>query len=157
MLKIQTTSKKALLKRRDFLSRTTALGGMLLLNASVSPAYAVGTATNNLLSPVRARKTVRPGNATVNDFSDFVGQKFHLQAEDGMIVRAKLIAANSPKTRRRLRFRREQFSIVFDVENGLEPIQGQYRLSHPQITSMELFMVPVDLPTQHNRLEAVFS
>ena len=157
MLKKQTTSKKALLKRRDFLSRTAAVGGVVLLNASVSPVHALAIAANNQLSPARARKTVRPGNATVNDFSGFVGQKFHLQAEDGTIVRAKLIETNSPKTRRGLRFRREQFSIIFDVENSLELIQGQYRLSHPQIASMELFMVPVDLPAKHNRLEAIFS
>lgn len=157
MFKIQTTSKKMLLKRRNFLSRTAAVGGMALFSASAAPVHALGTTANSLLSPVRARKTVRPGNATVNDFSSFVGQRFYLQAEGGTIIHAKLIEANSPKTRRGLRFRREQFSIIFDVPNDLELVQGQYRLSHAGMTSMELFMVPVDLPAKYNRLEAIFS
>ena len=156
MLKIQTASKKTILKRRDFLSRTASVGGMVLLSASVAPVHALETATNSL-SPVRACKTVRPGNATVKDFSALVGQRFRLQAEGGTIVRAKLIESNAPKTHRGLRFRREPFSIIFDVPDGLELVQGRYRLSHPQITSIELFMVPVDLPAKHNRLEAIFS
>ena len=86
-----------------------------------------------------------------------MGQRFHLQTSDGTAVHAKLIEANSPQTRRALRFRREHFFIVFDAPDGLELFQGQYILSHPLIGLMELFMVPVDLPAKHRRLEAVFS
>ena len=157
MLKIQTASKKTTLKRRDFLSRTAAVGGVALLGASGGQIHAVGTVTNDLLKPGRVRKTVRLANATVHDFTDLVGQRFHLRTEDGTSVRAKLTEANSPQSRRALRFRREHFSIVFDVTGDPKLSQGQYRLSHPRIGSMDLFMVPVDLPGQHNRLEAVFT
>ena len=156
MLKIQTTSKKKVLKRRDFLSRTVAVGGMVLLSTSAAPVRAVGIATNSLLNPIQTRKTVRLSNATVNDFADLVGQRFRLRTEDGTAIHAKLIETNSPKTRQGLRFRREHFSIVFDVPNDLELVQGQYSLSHTRFGSMDLFMVPVDLPAIHSRLEAVF-
>jgi hypothetical protein len=34
--------------------------------------------------------------------------------------------------------------------------QGQYSISHPRIGTMDLFMVPVDLPEAKVKLEAVF-
>jgi hypothetical protein len=77
--------------------------------------------------------------------------------EDGTKVRARLIETNSAAVRRAPRFRREYFSIILDVPRDVALVQGRYRLSHPQIGSMDLFMVPVDLPTKHNRLEAIFA
>jgi hypothetical protein len=153
VLKIQTVTKTSRLKRRHFLSNTVALGGVALLSTSTGAAYAVGTTTESN----DAFRKLQPNNATVNDFTDLVGQKFSLQVEGGLSVRAKLIEANSPQTRHALRFRRAHFSIVFDVPVGQELIQGQYQLSHPRIGSMDLFMSPVDLPEKYNRLEAVFT
>ena len=158
MLKIKTVSKNKAIKRRDFLSRTAVAGSMAFLSTtSFASVHAIGASTNNLLNSANKRKTVRLKNVTVDDFTDLVGQKFHLQAEDGAGIHARLIEANSPKTRRGLRFRREHFSIVFDVPVGPELTQAQYRLTHPQIGSIDLFMVPVDLPSKHCRLEAVFT
>jgi len=130
---------------------------MMALGAATAPAQTVGTAINGLLNPPHTHKTVRLGNVTANDFAELLGQRFYLQTNDGSAVHAKLIETSTPNTRRGLRFRREHFSIVFNVPDGLELFQGQYRLSHPRIGSMELFMVPVDLPATHRRLEAVFS
>jgi len=157
VLKIQTTSKKTTLKRRDFLSRSAAVGGMVILSASSGLAHALGTSTHGLLNPVDAGKRVRLTDATVKDFEKLAGQTIRLRTESGATVHAKLIEANSPKLRRGLRFRREPFSLVFDVQGESELVQGQYSLTHPLIGSMALFMVPVDLPAKHRRLEAVFS
>ena len=130
---------------------------MALLSASAGPVQAMGASCGSVKSASTHHRAIQPGDATVKDFTDLVGQRFRLQTEDGTITRATLIEVNSPKTRRALRFRREQFSLVFDVPNDVELIQGQYRLSYPQAGSMALFMVPVDLPATHNRLEAIFA
>ena len=158
MLKALKSTNKKLLKRRNFLSRTAAVGGMVIVGASVGPVQAAKTLTRDS-SPgtTPENQAIWPGNATVNDFSSLLGKRFRLRTEDGTKSHAKLIEASSPKTRRALRFRREQYSIVFDVPDSVELVQGRYRISHPQIGSMDLFMVPVDLPEKFNRLEAVFT
>jgi len=149
--------KETTLKRRDFLTRTAAIGGMILLNASSAPVHALGISPHGLFNPVGTGKRVRLGNATVKDFEDLAGQSFRLQMGSGATVSAKLIETNSSETRRGLRFRRKPFSIVFNVPGDDELVQGQYYLSHPQIGTLTLFMVPVDLPARHRRLEAIFS
>lgn len=156
MLKKLTTSKRKFQKRRDFLSRSAAVGGMALLGVSAGPVHAMGTSCGSVES-VSTRRAVQSGDARVKDFIDLVGQSFRLKTEDGAEVHATLIETNSPPTRRALRFRREHFSLVFDVPGSLKLVQGQYHLSHQQIGAMALFMVPVDLPAKHNRLEAVFA
>ena len=157
MLTAYKSSNKKLQRRRNFLSRSAAVGGMAILGVSVGPVQAAKALTIDSPGASPDNKAIWPGNATVNDFSKLLGKRFRLRTEDGATSYAKLIEANSPKTRRALRFRREHYSIVFDVPNSIELVQGQYRISHPQIGSMDLFMVPVDLPEKHNRLEAVFT
>lgn len=148
-----TTAKSAngnFQTRRSFLARSAAVGGMVILGASAGPVQAAKKLT-------RDKKVIRVGNVTVNDFSGLLGKRFKLRMEDGTNSRAKLIEANTPRTRRAPRFRREYFSIVFDVPRGVDLVQGRYRIKHPKIGSMDLFMVPVDLPGKFNRLEAVFT
>jgi len=165
VLKALKSSHKKFQRRRNFLSRTAAVGGMAIVGASVSPAQAAKLLTRDSAdaSPQNTQgaspenQAIWPGNATVKDFSRLMGKRFRLRTEDGTTSYAKLIEANSPRTRRALRFRREHYSIVFDVPDSVELVQGQYRISHPQIGSMDLFMVPVDLPEKYNRLEAVFT
>ena len=157
MLKNQPLPEKTVIKRRDFLSRTAKLGGMLVLCAPSVPVNAAGKTIDALLNPVHGQTPIRPNDVTVEDFSELVGQRFHLRSEEGMVAHAELIETHSPQIRRALRFRREHFSVVFDVPDGSELFQGRYNLSHPRIGTMELFMVPVDLPVKHRRLEAVFS
>ena len=159
MFTAKPSSRKTLLKRRKFLSRSAAVGGMAILGTSAGPLQAAKALTRDSDLPGASpdTKAIWTGNATVDDFSKLVGKRFRLRAEDGTTTQAKLIEASSPEPRRALRFRREHFSVVFDVPDGVELTQGRYRISHPQIGSMDLFMVPVDLPEKHNRLEAVFA
>jgi len=152
----KSTNKK-LQRRRNFLSRTAAVGGMAVLGASVGPVQAAKTLTGDSAGPSPESQAIWPGNATVNDFSRLLGKRFGLLTEDGTTSYAKLIETNSPRARRALRFRREHYSIVFDVPDSVDLVQGRYRISHPQIGSLDLFMVPVDLPGKFNRLEAVFT
>lgn len=158
MLKQLKTSQHKLTQRRDFLSRSVAVGGLAVLGLSAGPARALAKAAGgDPGNSARSYRSVRPGNATLTDFNGLVGQRFRLQTEAGNSVHARLIEANAPPTRRAPRFRREHFSLIFDVPGGAELYQGHYRLSHPQVGSLALFMVPVDLPAKHNRLEAVFA
>lgn len=157
MSKAHKPSNKKFQRRRNFLSRSAAVGGMAILGASAGPVQAAKTLTKDSPGASPESKAIWSGNANVNDFSRLLGKRFRLRTEDGTTSYAKLIEASSPETRRALRFRREHFSIVFDVPGSIELVQGQYRISHPQIGSMDLFMVPVDLPEKHNRLEAVFT
>ena len=158
MSKAHKPSSKKFQKRRNFLSRTAAVGGMAILGASAGPVQAAKSLTREAAPGAASKdKAISPGNATVNDFSKLLDKRFRLRTEDGLTSYATLIEASSPRTRRALRFRREHFSLVFDVPGNVELVQGRYRLSHPQIGSMDLFMVPVDLPAKHNRLEAVFA
>lgn len=150
-------SNKKFQRRRNFLSRSAAVGGMAILGASAGPVQAAKSLTSNSLSVSPKNKAIWVGNATVKDFADLTGQRFRLRMEDGTTVHARLIETNAPTVRRALRFRREHFSLILDVPGNIELVQGQYRLIHPQIGSMDLFMVPVDLPTKHNRLEAIFA
>lgn len=141
-------------KRRDFLSGVAGAGSLFLLGAAAGPVHAAGWVIAGA-DPVRKRPRVRVDNATVEDFSDVLGETFRLRQEDGCRAGAKLIEATALDTSGETR-RRRQFSIVFDVPDRLALVQGQYRISHPRVGDMELFMVPVDLPARHNRLQAVF-
>lgn len=152
----RTASRKPAVTRRDVLSCTAALGGMTIIGAAAGPA-STAAAVPAAGRTAHVRKSVSVGNATADDFAELVGESFGLRTEDGKSVRATLIEVNVPRTRRALRFRREHFSLVFDVPRSSDRAQGRYGVSHPTIGSLELFMVPVDLPARHSRLEAVFT
>jgi len=152
------SSNKRLHRRRNFLSKSAAVGGIAMLGASAGPVQAARALDK--FSPVRSpggNSFISNGNARVDDFSGLLGESFSLLTEDGTATRAKLIEAITPKTRRAPRFRREHFSVVFDVPADVELVQGHYRISHPRLGTLDLFMVPVDLPQKFNRLEAVFT
>jgi hypothetical protein len=151
------TANKKFLRRRNFLSRTAAVGGMAMLGASAGSAQAANKLTKDISGATPESKGLWQGNATVDDFSGLVGKRFSMRTEDGITSHATLIDASSPKNRRAPRFRREHFSIVFDVPRDVDLVQGLYRVSHSQIGTMDLFMVPVDLPDKFNRLEAIFA
>ena len=152
-----TTANKKFLRRRKFLSRTAAVGGMAVLGASAGSAQAANKLTKDISGATPESRGLWQGNATVDDFSGLVGKRFSMRTEGGIASHIKLIEANSPKGRRAPRFRREHFSIVFDVPDNIKLTDGLYRVSHPQIGTMDLFMVPVDQPEKHNRLEAIFA
>jgi hypothetical protein len=151
------SSNKKLQKRRNFLSRTAAVGGMAILDASVGPVQAAKTLTKDSPDTSPKNKAIWPGNATANDFSRLIDKRFRLRTEHGATSYATLVEASSTKIRHALRFRREHFSNVFDIPGSVELVQGRYRISHPQIDSMDYFMAPLDLPEKYNRLEAVFT
>jgi hypothetical protein len=151
------SSNKKLQRRRNFLSRAVAVGGMAVLDSSVGQAQATIALTKGSLAASPESRGLWQGNATVNDFSSLVSQRFRFRTKDDTTSYAKLIEANPPKIRHALRFRREHYSVVFDIPGSVELVQGRYRISHPQIDSMDYFMAPLDLPEKYNRLEAVFT
>ena len=150
-------SNKRFQKRRNFISKTAAIGGIAMFGASAGPVQAAKTLDRFSPTKSTGNRFISNGNARVDDFSHLLGESFALLTEDGTATQASLVEANTPKTRRAPRFRREHFSLIFDVPTDVHLAQGQYRISHPRLGTMDLFMVPVDLPQKFNRLEAIFA
>ncbi len=149
-MKKNSTPERKGLKRREFISRTITVGGVVLLGVSAAPA-------NALIRSLSSTQTIRPVNPVLSDFTHLIGQGFRLQAKDGRKLHAKLIEAEAFKPQQAFRFRPKPFSLVFDLPGDINSDQDIYLVSHPRIGSMKILMVPVDLPTKSNRLEAVFA
>lgn len=149
-MKKESTPESNGLKRREFISRAVTVGGAVLLGVSAAPA-------NALIRSFSSTQTIQPINMALSDFTRLMGEEFRLKTKDGSDLHAKLIEAEVFKTHQALRFRRKPFSLVFDLPGDVNLNQDIYLVSHPQIGSMEILMVPVDLPTKSSRLEAVFA
>lgn len=151
------------LRRRKFVSKTAAAGALVTLGTVTGP---LGAAAKHLtVSPEhngRAKPSVRYRGAdlrkiSVEHFADLIGQNFRLRPEAGATTRARLIEVNASPRMRGAKLQRQPFSLVFDVPQGLERVQGHYRIRHPRVGTLDVLMVPVDLPSRHSRLEAVFA
>lgn len=162
-MKNQLVLNKGLLKRRKFISSTAAAGTLVTLGTAVGPLQAVAKEleSSGLDLGVRSSSPSYTGTdlskICVDQFADLVGQSFRLRPAGGAVTRAKLIEVTASQLPRSPRNPQPQFSLVFDVPPGLERAQGHYRIRHPRVGTLELFMVPVDLPSKHSRLEAVFA
>ena len=49
------------------------------------------------------------------------------------------------------------FSVVFRLDPGIAGAQGVYRLDHPQLGPLDVFLVPIEPRDGQTRLEAVFN
>ena len=146
--------EKMNLKRRDFLTRAGYAGAAAMVGATLAPLDGVSRVLDTAL-PNRA--SVELATVGAEDFSVLRGEMFSIrQAGHSVSHSSRLInitphavSSESPGTR-------PPFSILFSVPipSGLE--QGQYSISHPRIGTMDLFMVPVDLPEAKVKLEAIF-
>ena len=156
--------KKPLLKRRKFLSGAAAAGTLATIDSVAGPVRAMAidlspaqTAEASVATAQRGRAGANLGNVCVEDFTDLVGQTFRLRQQGGSVTRTRLIEATASAHPGAPRGRAQQFSLVFDVPAGLERVQGDYRINHPRVGNLDVFMVPVDLPSKHNRLQALFA
>jgi hypothetical protein len=96
-------------QRGNFLSRTAAVGGMATLGASAGPVQAAKTLTKDSPGTSPKNKAIWPGNATANNFSRHIDNRFRLRTEHGTTSYATLVEGSSTKIRHALRFRREHF------------------------------------------------
>ncbi len=144
---------KQTLKRREFLIPMIAVGTGVLLHAIAGPIHVVAQTVAGK-EPLGGGRPVRLNTTTLEDFSDLVGQTFRLRQQHGSMVNTRLIEATRLTAKGKKR-RRQPFSLVFDVPDGIELTQGQYGIRHRRLGALELFMVPVDLPARYNRLEAI--
>jgi hypothetical protein len=93
------------------------------------------------------------------DFAPCLGQPFQIQC-DGRTVAAELsgVTALGYKSERDERAgKRESFSLLFHAPPQWRYPQRIYRLSHPRIGPLDVFLVPLGPDEKGMRLEAIFN
>jgi hypothetical protein len=97
---------------------------------------------------------------TCEDFIELVGQGFDVAADDGSSHELRLVQATEggetggPGPEGQVR---QQFSLVFLGSGNPGLAQGTYRLSHPQLGELELFLVPLGPVAEGMQYEAAFA
>jgi hypothetical protein len=97
---------------------------------------------------------------TCDDFIDVVGLAFDVAAAEGSSLALELVQAteggemggHGPEGQVR-----QQFSLVFRGPLDRTLAQGTYRLGHPHLGEIELFLVPLGPDTEGMRYEAAFA
>lgn len=95
---------------------------------------------------------------TYDDFSGRVGDRFDAAVDDGStapLVLAEAIEGTAPGGTGPEGQARLQFSLVFAGPLGLS--QGTYRLTHPELGDLDLFLVPIGRDGEGVRYEAAFA
>ena len=92
---------------------------------------------------------------TLDDFAPLQGECFELHADGPAPLQARLVAAlalgMAPVSGR------QPFSLTFAGPNEPRLPQRIYRLQHPQLPVLDLFLVPVGADAAATRYEAVFT
>lgn len=95
---------------------------------------------------------------TKNDFDPCLGSAFHLELGSGNTASIELINVSGFSERSmRDGATREPFSLVFRGAKELNIGQQIFKVSHPDLGSHEIFLVPLGADEHGMRLEAVFS
>jgi len=91
---------------------------------------------------------------TVDDFIPHVSSTFTLIAEDEQLPltleEAIAVRGGNPK-------KREPFSLVFSGTPGHVLPQKTYRIVHPSMGAMEIFIVPIAASADGTQYEAIFA
>ncbi len=138
------------IQRRQFLT-----GCLLVAGAGLLPLSAA-------LVPVASRRPTffKPTLAmlTKADFDPCLGTTFQLETAPGESATLELIEVSGyPRRTRHSGATREAFSLLFRGTKDLAVSQQIFKLTHPDLGSHELFLVPVGADENGTRLEAVFS
>jgi hypothetical protein len=96
---------------------------------------------------------------TRSDFAQCVGQQFQIGC-GGQSVGAELamvtgLGFKSPEDRGR--GKRESFGLLFHAPKQWRYPQRTYRLSHPTLGDLDVFLVPLGPDEKGMRLEAIFN
>jgi len=91
---------------------------------------------------------------TCEQFAACINQDFEIVFTDGVLP-VKLSEARPLGVR--LESIREPFSLMFVAARPLRLPQGIYKMRHPQLGEMEVFLVQVAVDANSSTLEAVFN
>ena len=96
--------------------------------------------------------------ADINDVSIFaeqLGSRFRIETGPDDFVAAKLVKAEAIGARADSEelLRREPFSLLFEIEEGVELPQRTYQVCHETLGEMPLFLVPVG----ERQMESIFN
>ena len=89
------------------------------------------------------------------EFAACLNQEFEIVFPDGTLP-VKLIEAKQwgPDQPANIR---QPFALTFRIERSLRLPQGIYKMRHPQLSEMEIFLVPIAADATSSMLEAVFN
>jgi hypothetical protein len=149
-----TVQEKKIQGRREFLSRAGFAGAAVMAGATLTPLDGIASILDRGLPQ---QTEVGLGKVRAEVFSILRGETFWIRYEGRSVSRSSRLIEVTPRAvSHEAPGSRPPFAIVFNVprKSGLE--QGQYSISHPRIGTMDLFMVPVDLPGIDSKLQAVF-
>jgi hypothetical protein len=96
---------------------------------------------------------------TVADFTPRLGQTFRIALAGLAPIDLELVSATelSPASQAQPQERRP-FSLIFlGPESDQYLLQHIYRLEHPQMGALDLFLVPLGLQAQRMQYEAIFA
>ena len=93
-------------------------------------------------------------NFTLARFQPLVGSRFTLRLDDATGLPARLIEARAGNGT--APGGRQPFSLTFEAPAEPALPQRIYRLEHPQLEALDLFLVPVALRPSGLHYEAVF-
>lgn len=91
---------------------------------------------------------------TLARFEPLVGSRFMLRLDDAAALPARLVGAQAGCGG--LPAGRQPFSLTFEAPAEPALPQRIYRLEHPQLGAMDIFLVPVARTPEGLRYEAVF-
>ena len=131
--------KQTIVGRRTFLK----VGGAAAAGLSVAVNEAFGMST---------RGRIRMADLTKAHFEPHVGETFTIQLDDGARLSAKLVSAEG-KTQGGI----ESFSLLFEAPRRPELPQGIRPVSHPDVGTHDIFLVPVGADDASVSYEAVFT
>lgn len=97
---------------------------------------------------------------TCDDFIDVVGQGFDVDIAEGAPLTLHLVSAtesDEPGGTGPQGQVRKQFSLVFSGSPDRLLPQGTYRLNHPRLGQIDLFLVPLGPDTEGMQYEAAFA
>ena len=93
---------------------------------------------------------------TISDFAPRVGELFSIGGADGVSFEAELVEA-TPVGEAARPGRRVPFSLVFRGPPGVVLPQRIYRVDHPDLGGLDIFLVPIGPDASGMRYQAVFT
>ena len=91
---------------------------------------------------------------TVDHFSPHLGQPFDALVDDGATPLELISATPAGRTDAA---RRQGFSLVFRGAKSPTMLQRMYKLVHPDMGEMDIFLVPIGPDESGMRYEAIFN
>jgi uncharacterized protein DUF6916 len=102
------------------------------------------------VSPIFCRRNCMSAKLSIQDFAPYLHASFRVAGMDGYELKLAEVTDSSNK-------QLEQFSLIFKSPTSPWLQQQSYTLIHPQLSEIEIFLVPLGPDSDGMRYEAVFS